>query len=161
LFTILALPFTYTVFFTAGYSAGAAQSETLMAISRFCAFENDLPVPLYVDGATEEKSQLPWWQILLLKLAAIPLTILIFVGGVFLDLCARFLWAKLPNGLKKQSTNLRLLALSVLIVLLRLLLGALWLTLCVWLLTVMHRVGWQKCHRYFARFLTPKGLRPS
>jgi len=152
LFTFLALIFTFIASISAGYPAGPAQSEALVAISRFCAFENDLPIRLYVDTAEEEKSQLPWWQILLLKLAApfiqagltavvvIAGSILLVVGGAFLGLWAEitgFLWAKLPNGLKKQLTNLGLLALSALIVLLCLLPGALWLTLCIWLLTIM------------------------
>lgn len=38
------------------YASSAVQSEALMAISRFCAFEDDLRIPLYVDIREKETS---------------------------------------------------------------------------------------------------------
>jgi hypothetical protein len=63
--TVLVLIVTIILTAQAGYPAGAAQSEALVAISHFCAFEKDLPVPLYADTTAEKKPELPIWQQLL------------------------------------------------------------------------------------------------
>ena len=94
-----------------------------MDTSRFCAFENDLSVPLYVDTLKEEKPEPTLWQMILLRLAA-PfinmgvMAVIVILGSILflvaitfwtlLNLTIGSLWAKLSKRLKKQLTNLGL-----------------------------------------------------
>jgi hypothetical protein len=140
-FTVLALVTTFITTLRGLKTAGRAQSLALFDISRFCAFENDLPVPvsLYTDTFEEVRPNLPWWWEFVVFGSEFAIFALLHLAAV------AALTYRLSNKIMKPLTNWVLSPLKVLLcwvltvvkVLLYLLPGAIWLTLCVWVLTVM------------------------
>jgi hypothetical protein len=158
------------------------QYKVLAAISRFCAFENDLAVPLQVDPSPPSHIVAPnsgtfdtdishtflqEWPVVLLFGLAILIFFIAFsavgwlalhafqIGFVymiavmcyiarraaqFLSLCAwatGYLWLKLSPGLRGNLKELGSWARKAMWIAIALFPGAVWLTLCVRLLTTM------------------------
>lgn len=152
LLTVVAFFFALGVSNAGVSPTNTTQSEALVAISRFCAYENDLPIPLYVEPAEEKKAEFPIWGKILLRIAA-PLIYLVLlglvtvVGGILVVVVWGFLAsftavktalsARLPNNFKEGLRTLGLWAFTAISVIIYLIPGGLWLAICVWQLTSM------------------------
>jgi hypothetical protein len=123
-----------------GYSTDITRNHALVAISHFCAFENDIPVPTPFP-TWEIKAEIPWWQ----SLIGLSVVLALMWGGnllVIFDPFTRiknFISARLSMGFKKQLRTLGGWAWKALILMLYVLLGAGWLIACLWLLYTMER----------------------
>lgn len=150
-FLIFTLYFTFYLSSYGTAHGGRDQHQALVAISEFCAFGNDLPIPS-PSIPEEETPRIPWWQYLLLKLTGpfvvmgvvavcvIALVIIGLVLGTFFGLLAKirdFFWAKSPSRLKEPLMHLKNWATVAWAMLFISLPGALWLAICAWLLATM------------------------
>lgn len=152
-FLIFTLYFTFYLWTYGTAHGGPDQHQALVAISEFCAFGNDLPIPS-PSIPEKETPRIPWWQYLLLKLAGpfvvmgvvavccIGLAIIGLVLGTFFGLLAKirdFFWTKSPSKLKELLMHLKDWATVAWAMLFISLPGALWLAICAWLLATMQR----------------------
>jgi hypothetical protein len=143
--------FHYTLALCSGYSVTPRQIGTLASITQFCAFENELAIPLYVHLDPPTKPDLEWWMVLLLVaspvLATIGVLVLVVVAWTFLamiyapgfavySLYAEIA-ARIPEWQKRNAARLAVWAHRSLEPLTILLSGVLWLVLCLRVLASM------------------------
>jgi hypothetical protein len=93
------LVFNFALLISAGYSVSKEKKSAMAGIAHFCAFENDLSIPLYVHADTPAKPDLEWWQALLLSVGSPLLSVgLVVVGIVALGVIILAFWIICDTG---------------------------------------------------------------